>query len=48
MWKDCREWKNGGGSWQEAIGWILSKEGDGKKRVREIKEVRKKEEEERI
>lgn len=27
IWKGCREWMEGGGSWEEAVGWMLGEEG---------------------
>lgn len=29
VWERCRKWKNGGGSWQEAVGWVLGEGGEG-------------------
>ncbi|XP_067217103.1 LINE-1 retrotransposable element ORF2 protein [Linepithema humile] len=31
VWEECREWKEGGGSWQEAVGWVLGEEGEGER-----------------
>lgn len=48
MWKGCRNWRTGGeGSWQKACQRILGEEGEGKNRMRELEEKRRKEEEAR-
>lgn len=39
-WERCREWREGRGSWQEALGCVLGEEGEGKWWMREIKEAR--------
>lgn len=36
MWKRCREWGEGGGNWQEAVRWVLGKEGEGERWLREL------------
>lgn len=28
VWEVCREWKEGGGAWQEAVDWMLGEEGE--------------------
>jgi hypothetical protein len=40
IWERCREWKEGEGSWQEAVGWVLGEEGEGEKWMREIERKR--------
>lgn len=29
VWEECRQWSKGGGSWQEAVGWVLEEEEEG-------------------
>lgn len=41
VWKRCREWQEGGGSWQEIVGRILEEEGEGEDWMREVKRVRR-------
>jgi len=43
VWERCREWREGGGCWQEAVYRILGEEGTGEKWMREIEEERRKE-----
>lgn len=45
VWEECRQWSKGGGSWQEAVGWVLGEEEEGEEWMREIEEERKREEE---
>lgn len=28
-WEKCREWREGQGTWQKAMGWMLGEEGEG-------------------
>ncbi|XP_071581079.1 uncharacterized protein [Temnothorax nylanderi] len=40
VWEKCRRWKAGGGSWQEAVGWVLNEEGGGEEWMMEIERER--------
>jgi hypothetical protein len=40
VWERCREWKEGGGSWQEAVKWVLGGKGEGEWWMREIERER--------
>jgi len=40
IWDRCREWKVGGGSWQEAVGWALGEDREGEDWMRELEEER--------
>ncbi|EZA50331.1 hypothetical protein X777_11275 [Ooceraea biroi] len=40
VWEECRNWKVGGGSWQDAVCWVLGQEGEGEWWMREIEEER--------
>lgn len=40
VWEDCREWKEGGGSWQNAVDWVLREEGEGERWMRELERKR--------
>ncbi|EFN72810.1 Cytochrome P450 4C1 [Camponotus floridanus] len=35
VWKSCRDWKEGGGTWQETVNWILGENGEGERWMRE-------------
>lgn len=35
VWERCRDWKEGGGSWQEAVNWILGENGEGESWMKE-------------
>lgn len=51
VWEGCREWRKGGGTWQEAFEWILGEKGEEERWMREVEEERrwmKKEENEEI
>lgn len=39
-WERCREWREGRGSWQEALGCVLEEEREGEWWMREIKKAR--------
>lgn len=43
IWEDCRQWKGGGKSWQEAVKRILGEEGEGEEWMRMLEELRKRE-----
>lgn len=45
VWEECRQWRKEGGSWQEAVGWVLGEEKEGEEWMREIEEEKKREEE---
>ena len=36
IWEECRRWKSGNGSWQEAVGWVLDEEGGGEEWMLEL------------
>ncbi|XP_024875959.1 trichohyalin-like, partial [Temnothorax curvispinosus] len=36
VWKECRRWNSGKGSWQEAVGWVLDEEGGGEEWMLEL------------
>jgi len=42
IWERCREWKGGGGNWQEAVVWALEGDEEGEKMdlMRELEEER--------
>lgn len=40
MWESCKEWREEEDSWQEALGWVLGEEGEGKWWMRELEEAR--------
>lgn len=40
VWERYRKWREGQGSWQEALRWVLGKEEEGEWWMREIKEAR--------
>lgn len=46
VWERCREWREGGGSWQEAVRWVLGEEGEGERWLRELEGERRGGEEE--
>ncbi|XP_071572942.1 uncharacterized protein [Temnothorax nylanderi] len=41
VWEECRRWNSGGGSWQEAVGWVLGEEGGGEEWMMEIERERR-------
>jgi len=36
IWERCREWSGEGGSWNEAVLWVLGEEGEGEEWMREV------------
>lgn len=46
VWERCREWREGGDSWQEAVGWIIGEKGEGERWLRELERERQGGEEE--
>lgn len=40
VWERCREWREGEGNWQEALGWVLGEEREAEWWMREIEEAR--------
>ena len=45
VWERCRKWNDREESWQEAVGWVLSENGEGEKWMRELERERAREEE---
>lgn len=41
-----REWREGGGSWQEAVLWVMGEKGEGERWLRELERERQGGEEE--
>lgn len=41
VWKGCREWREGGGTRQEAFEWILGEKGEEERWMREVEEERR-------
>lgn len=40
VWEECREWKEGGGSWQDAVEWVLGEKGEEEGWMRELERER--------
>jgi len=36
VWERCRRWREGGGGWQEGVGWVLGEDGKKERWMREI------------
>lgn len=40
VWEKCRDWKEGGESWQEPVDWVLGEKGRGEGWMRELERER--------
>lgn len=42
VWEECREWEEGGSSWQEVVGRILREDGEGEWWIKKVEKERRK------